>query len=1018
MSGSKILNMTFDNVTVGIAVLDTENVLYINRGLAKVFGYDHVKEMPENFASLFLSEFKPIIEDKICSKSEEKFKTKAYTARGDIITVSITARATYFESKKLCVLTVEDISEDEKLRMEKRIIEQQTDQIISNFDGAVLRVSPDGFYTFAKGGLLSQFGVSAKDIVGFHYTDYLNKYPESIEGVRAALSGKRLEIEYERDRRFYVAKHTPYMEYDGQYSVVTLLSEITEQKEASERLRLILDNFGGTISKISSEGVYTFVGGSLLEEIGVTYEDIVGRHYMDYLRNLPDSIRGVTEALKGSRGTTEFTLNEKEYFVNYIPLPENDGKYSVVSLMTNVTESKKLNKKLEFLIEHMDGAMFRIDSDGRFSISEGGLLNLVDLKPGEVVGMNFRDYFSYNPDRIRAIERAFKGEKTILEFPYKDRVLLAIHIPFEENGEIHIAGITSDITELRQVTDKMDYLLNHFDGSIYKLDPDGRFSISEGTLVALFGKKSGELVGTHYTDFLDAFPGHIEGVAAAYEGIKNVQYFDIGDGHYMVSHIPMKERDGKISVGGLISDVTDIRNLQDELSLERNYLRITFESIEEGLVTLDPEGKLIFINDKARKVLACNNPFDCDFKQVLLSFMGSEDIIECDKEEYYINEAGKKYFLNYSFRKVQEDNNHKGYILVIRDLTEKKKKDEELLALSRFDYLTGIRNRRSIENAIHEYEKKGIFPLSIIIGDINGLKDVNDIYGHAEGDKLLLEFSEFFRESLDEIEVIGRWGGDEFLAILPYVDYGIAQIKVENMKRRLASLKHTSEANVSFGFAAKDFKAQSIMEVISKAETSMFGEKLFNESSIHHHLLDTMLNALYEKSDETNAHCQRLNNYCQKIALRMNLSHDQKRELHLVSLLHDIGKLGIPDRVLNSKEKLTDDDWNYIKKHPEIGFRLLNTSKEMAPIANYVLQHHEKFDGTGYPNGLEGYDIPLVVRIITLIDSFDAMVSKRVYKDKMSMTEAIDEIKRCKGSHFDPDIADLFISIIEEEKGL
>ena len=139
MSGSKILNMTFDNVTVGIAVLDTENVLYINRGLAKVFGYDHVKEMPENFASLFLSEFKPIIEDKICSKSEEKFKTKAYTARGDIITVSITARATYFESKKLCVLTVEDISEDEKLRMEKRIIEQQTGCCLHHCESGSLR---------------------------------------------------------------------------------------------------------------------------------------------------------------------------------------------------------------------------------------------------------------------------------------------------------------------------------------------------------------------------------------------------------------------------------------------------------------------------------------------------------------------------------------------------------------------------------------------------------------------------------------------------------------------------------------------------------------------------------------------------------------------------------------------------------------------------------------------------------------------------------------------------------------
>ena len=170
--------------------------------------------------------------------------------------------------------------------------------------------------------------------------------------------------------------------------------------------------------------------------------------------------------------------------------------------------------------------------------------------------------------------------------------------------------------------------------------------------------------------------------------------------------------------------------------------------------------------------------------------------------------------------------------------------------------------------------------------------------------------------------------------------------------------------------------------------------------------------SLYAKSQETEEHGQRLGEFCLMLADELGLSQSDKDELILLSKLHDIGKIGIDDTILNKPGKLSEEEWKVMKQHPEIGYRIAKSTPQLDHIADYILYHHERWDGKGYPEGLAGEEIPLVARILSLADAYDAMTEDRVYRKALSKEEALEEIRRNAGIQFDPKLANIFVKIL------
>ena len=355
-------------------------------------------------------------------------------------------------------------------------------------------------------------------------------------------------------------------------------------------------------------------------------------------------------------------------------------------------------------------------------------------------------------------------------------------------------------------------------------------------------------------------------------------------------------------------------------------------------------------------------------------------------------------------------------LVTFMDITDRKKAENELLYLSYHDHLTGLYNRRYFEQELKNLDTPENLPLSIIMFDVNGLKLVNDSFGHDLGDVLLKKSAEAIKKACREDDIAARIGGDEFVVLLPKTAASEA-LQVSNYIKELASNEKVAnlELSISYGYDTKKTDKQSIIEIIANAENHMYRHKLYERSSIRSKITDLIMNTLFEKSGREAAHSNRVSIICQSISSKLNMGKDAVNKMKIAGLIHDIGKIGVDERILNKPGSLTAEERGFIERHPEIGWRLLSSTDEFSELAKYVLSHHENWDGTGYPNGLKGETIPLEARIISVADTYDAMTSERSYRKKMSREEAVIELKRCSGTQFDPMIVDVFLNEVLSE---
>jgi diguanylate cyclase (GGDEF)-like protein/PAS domain S-box-containing protein len=359
-----------------------------------------------------------------------------------------------------------------------------------------------------------------------------------------------------------------------------------------------------------------------------------------------------------------------------------------------------------------------------------------------------------------------------------------------------------------------------------------------------------------------------------------------------------------------------------------------------------------------------------------------------------------------------------GVLLNYHDISERKRRQEEITFLSYHDQLTKLYNRRFYEEELKRLDTESNFPISIIMGDVNGLKLINDSFGHDMGDELLKKVSNAIKKACRSDDVIARLGGDEFVIILPRTDAYkteqiIKRIKAATIEEKIGSI----DISVSLGWDLKISAEKDMHEVFKNAEDHMYKQKLFESPSMRGKTINAIITTLNEKNKREDQHSHRVSELCKSMGVALNQNDKMIYILKSVGLLHDIGKIAIDENILNKPGKLSNDEWEEIKRHPEKGYRILSTVNDMSEMAEYVLAHHERWDGTGYPKGLRGEEIPYVSRIIAIADAYDAMTSERSYRNALPKEVVLEELRKKAGIQFDPELIEVFIKKVFEKEG-
>ncbi|MFP4021734.1 MAG: HD domain-containing phosphohydrolase [Halanaerobium sp.] len=469
---------------------------------------------------------------------------------------------------------------------------------------------------------------------------------------------------------------------------------------------------------------------------------------------------------------------------------------------------------------------------------------------------------------------------------------------------------------------------------------------------------------------------------------------------------------------------------EPQLIIDRFY-RTIIDSVYDMIFLHDLEGNILDVNQRAFRSMSYSKEELCQMKVFDLHPEDSnKDVYNRQKikkqwqkcavgesvnfELEHLNKDGERIPVEISAGKVKSKG-EEYFLAFVRDISLRREKEEKIEYLSYHDHLTDLYNRRYFEKKLAEIESS-MLPLSIIMGDLNGLKIVNNSHGHTAGDKILVKAAKILEASVPERGIAARYGGDEFIIMLPNMDNEQAHQILYQIKDRCNKIKAGNfPISIGMGTATMEKMDENISDIIKIADKEMNHNKLLETNSANNKMVRGLLSALGAKSDETVEHTERMTDLARKIGKKLGIHNSELNRLSLLATLHDIGKTSIPCSILNKPGKLNKREWEMIKGHPSRGYKIASATNEFAVVAEEILSHHERWDGSGYPRGLEAKEIPYLARIISIVDAYDVMTSGRPYQEGISREEALVEIESCAGSQFEPELAGEFVEMMRDK---
>jgi diguanylate cyclase (GGDEF)-like protein/PAS domain S-box-containing protein/putative nucleotidyltransferase with HDIG domain len=372
---------------------------------------------------------------------------------------------------------------------------------------------------------------------------------------------------------------------------------------------------------------------------------------------------------------------------------------------------------------------------------------------------------------------------------------------------------------------------------------------------------------------------------------------------------------------------------------------------------------------------------------------------------------------NYSFIEWSYKRQGDRIYSVGRDVTERLNREKEIEYLSFHDVLTGLLNRRFLEEEMRRLNTARNLPISLIMCDVNRLKLINDAFGHEKGDELIKYAAQVFKESCRPEDLVARWGGDEFILFLPKTSYEDSKKIVERIKENSNKYSINSiQLSIACGICTKEDENFPIQDLLRNSEDAMYREKSKESERNRKDMISVIAQALYQKIPYEEEHAKRVSMLCHSLAVALKCSKEDIQTAEVAGLFHDIGKVAISSEILLKQSKLNESDWQIIRQHTEVGSKVVGVSSELKDIGKAILHHHERYDGKGYPSGMKWDEIPLISRIISLAEAFDSIYHKTDKNSKTSIKDTIHELRKNKQTQFDPFITEIFIKDVVEKQ--
>ena len=429
-----------------------------------------------------------------------------------------------------------------------------------------------------------------------------------------------------------------------------------------------------------------------------------------------------------------------------------------------------------------------------------------------------------------------------------------------------------------------------------------------------------------------------------------------------------------------------------------------FENIDQALVLFDFDDKMILHNRKAEEILPAG--LFSGNNVTLQEFLDRCGIrrskgVPSQRSSFQCFIGGHPLRCDYS---VQLDKKHRrlGCLFVFSSVA------------TQYDLLTGFRTWSDFKENADTLYPIGSGTQVVATCDINSLGDINQKYGRTDGDRALQLLAEQVRAEFPDRTVFIRSREASVTAITD-------QLNVTAVEAIMARIQQKLKDNDDLDFPIQIQSSvsvrgnESVVDTIRRNLQSMRTKKLMDRTSLHSELLRSLLQALTQCDPDTGEHVQRTQKSGEELGRRIHLTDQEQSSLALLAIMHDIGKIGIPLEILNKPGKLNDSEWKMMKTHVDKGYQIAKSSQEFSGIADMILYHHERWDGRGYPEGLRGEQIPLLSRIISVVDAYDAMTNDRAYRKALSESAARSELQRCAGSQFDPNIVREFVQMMEED---
>jgi diguanylate cyclase (GGDEF)-like protein/PAS domain S-box-containing protein len=593
---------------------------------------------------------------------------------------------------------------------------------------------------------------------------------------------------------------------------------------------------------------------------------------------------------------------------------------------------------------------------------------------------------------------------------------------------------------LRESEERYRTILENVEDGYYEVDLAGNLTFFNDSMCRISGIPREELMGMNNRQYSDQ--ENAEKVFQAFNEVYRtgeprrecdweIMRRNGSKGCVEASISLRKDASGKpIGFRGIVRDITERKRTEELLreseekfrQLAENIREVFYISEQEYIRYVSPAYMEIWgrppqnLYEEPKSILDTVHPEDRDRVKRSL-----EKKSQGEAEEVYriVRPDGSiRWIKDRSFPIYDDSGKTHRVVGIAADITDLKLVEEKLKYLSLHDSLTGLYNRIYFEEEMSRIEKGRYDTVGILSCDVDGLKLVNDTLGHNQGDSLLVVAARVIRECFRDGDLVARIGGDEFSVVLPDTTEPAVENACQRIQEAVATYNVTNPElplSISVGFAVKNGFHRNLKDVFKEADNSMYRKKLYRSQSVRSTIVNTLISTLQARDPSIEQHIIRVEKLLASVAVFIGLPESTRSDLSLLAKFHDIGKVGVSDSILFKEGPLTPEEWTEMKRHCEIGYRIALSAPELIPIADWILKHHEWWNGQGYPLGIEGEEIPIECRLLAIADAYEALTSVRPYGRIFSHGEAVAELLSHSGTQFDPKLLEKFTQMLETQ---